>query len=118
MPEGFSSHAETERECETRCLTDDLDGGRGVDAAALVASGAGVQSRVLLSNPLDAERAVGVVQLHPCRETDTQNTHARKHTCCNVILATYCYCSGFILISALVSTFGFVTFILLHIKMS
>lgn len=91
---------------ETRCLTDDLDGGRGVDAAALVAGGAGVHACVLLPNPLDAERAVGVVQLHPCRETQRQlDTHANTRVHARTQTQA-CLC---VLTSALISTFGFVT---------
>lgn len=87
-------------ECVCVCLTNDLDGGRGVDAATLVASGAGVQSCVLLSNPLDAERAVGVVQLHACRETQGQlDSHIHTHTHTNKLILT----------SALISTLKFVT---------
>lgn len=49
-------------------LTDDPDGGRGVDTPALVAGRAGVKPGVLLSHPLDAQNAVRVLQLDPCEE--------------------------------------------------
>lgn len=39
-------------------LTNDPDGGRGVDTTTLVAGGAGVKPGVLLPDPLDAQRAV------------------------------------------------------------
>lgn len=42
-----------------------------MDAPALVAGGAGVDAGVLLSDPLDTQRAVGILQLNPC-------AHARE----------------------------------------
>lgn len=52
--------------CACGCLTDDADGGWGVDTTALVAGGAGVKTSVLLSDPLDTQRAVWILQLDPC----------------------------------------------------
>lgn len=62
--------------CVCGCLTDDPDGGWGVDTTTLVAGGAGVKAGVLLCDPLDTQRAVRVLQLDPWIKwhTHTLNT--------------------------------------------